>query len=117
MLFVGYPLSYETACQLFGAEKDKYGRILTAIVEKAGLKFIDVDKGLCIVGIEIKEIANLWENYTSVDDSIGIIMAYKKKFVELIKESGIDVSELDIQRMEEEEPIRVKNPPPYLITI
>jgi hypothetical protein len=44
-------------------------------------------------------------------------MAYKKKFVELIKESGIDVSELDIQRMEEEEPIRVKNPPPYLITI
>ena len=116
MLCVGYPVSYETACQLFGAEQDNYGRILTSIVEKTGLKFIDVDKNLCIIGLEIKEVANLWQTYTSVDDSIGIIMSYKKKFVELIQNSGIDVSEFNIERMEEE-PIRVKNPPPYLITI
>ena len=81
-----------------------------------GLQFHSVDKNLCILGLEIKEVANLWSTFTSVDDSIGIIMKYKSKFVELVQQAGLDISEVVIERMEEE-PVLVNNPPPYLITI
>ena len=116
MLIVGYPVSYETACELFNVDKDDYGRILDSAVKATSLQFHRVDKNLCILGIEIKEVANLWSTFTSVDESIGMIMKYKIKFVELVEKAGLDISELQIERMEEE-PVLVKNPPPYLITI
>jgi hypothetical protein len=116
MLVVGYPVSYETACEMFNVEQDSYGRILDAAVEKTGLKFHWVDKGVNIIGLEIKEIGSLWDTYTSVDESIGIIMKYKLKFAELVEEAELDISEVVIERMEMD-PIVVKNPPPYLITI
>ena len=116
MLIVGYPVSYETACELFKVEEDDYGRILDSAVKATSLQFHRVDKNLCILGLEIKEVANLWSTFISVDESIGIIMKYKLKFVELVEKSGIDISEVVIERMEEE-PVVVKNPPPYLITI
>ena len=116
MLVVGYPVSYETACRMFGVEQDNYGRSLDAAVEKTGLKFHWVDKGVNIIGLEIKEVGNLWETYTSVDECIGIIMKYKLKFVELVEKAGLDISEVEIERMEMD-PIVVKNPPPYLISV
>lgn len=116
MLVVGYPVSYETACEMFNVEQDCYGRILDAAVEKTGLKFHWVDKGVNIIGLEIKEIGSLWDTYTSVDESIGIIMKYKIKFAELVEKAELDISEVLIERMEMD-PIVVKNPPPYLITI
>ena len=119
MLIVGYPVSYETACELFGVlyntENDPHGHILQATVEKTGLEFHTIDKNVNIIGLQIKEVAKLWE-FTSVDESIGIIMAHKLKFVELVKKAGINTSEMVIERMEDE-PIVVKNPPPYLITV
>ena len=116
MLYVGYPLSYENACKMFNVDKDEYGKILDCVVKQSGLRFDHIDKNLSILGIEVKEVANLWDKFASVDESIMIIMKYKLKFVELIERSGIDISEVEIERMEEE-PILVKNPPPYLITV
>jgi hypothetical protein len=116
MLFVGYPVSYETACDLFNIPTHDDYKILSSLVSKVGLKFERVDKNLCILGLEVKEITQLWDTYTSVDESIILIMKYKLKFVELVQKSGIDVSELEIERMEDE-PLRVNNPPPYLITV
>ena len=116
MLIVGYPISYKTACEMFGVECDDNGRVLDAAVDATGLKFHWVDKNLCVLGLEIKEVANLWTTYTSVDDSIGIIMKYKSKFVELVQKAELDISEVVIERMEEE-PVLVNNPPPYLITV
>jgi hypothetical protein len=119
MLIVGYPVSYETACELFGVlyntESDPHGHTLQAAVEKTGLEFHTIDKNVNIIGLQIKEVAKLWE-FTSVDESIGIIMAHKLKFVELVKKAGINTSEMVIERMEDE-PIVVKNPPPYLMTV
>ena len=116
MLIVGYPISYETACEIFGVDRDDYGRILDSAVKANGLQFHTIDKGLCVLGLEIKEIADLCGKPVSVDESIGIIMKYKMKFVELIEKAGIDTCALVIERMEEE-PLIVKNPPPYLITV
>jgi len=115
MLIVGYPISYETGCKMFGVEKEYHTRTLETVVEKKGLEFHWIDKGVCILGLEIKEVAKLWE-FTSVDESIGIIMAHKMKFVELIEKAGLDISELLIERIESE-PLLVKNPPPYLMTV
>jgi hypothetical protein len=115
MLIVGYPISYETACKMFGVEKEYHTRTLETAVEKNGLEFHWIDKGVCILGLEIKEVAKLWE-FTSVDESIGLIMAHKLKFVELVEKAGLDISELLIERIESE-PLLVKNPPPYLMTV
>jgi len=116
MLLIGYPISYETACEMFGVERDDYGRVLDTAVDATGLKFYWVDKNLCVLGLEVKEVAHRWDSYTSVDDSIGIIMKYKSKFVELVDKAQLDISEVVIERMEEE-PVLVNNPPPYLITV
>jgi len=100
---------------MFSVDMDDYGRILDSAVKANGLQFYRVDKNLCILGLEIKEVANLWSTFTSVDESFGIIMKYKMKFVELIEKAELDISVVVIERMEEE-PLIVKNPPPYLIT-
>ena len=116
MLIVGYPISYETACELFGVDQDNYGRILDSAVKNNGLEFHRIDKNLCILGFQVKEFEHFADPYKSVDKSIGIIMDYKIKFVEMIEKAGIDTSEILIERMEDE-PVLVKNPPPYLITV
>jgi len=115
MLIVGYPVSYETACDLFGVEQDNYGRILDSAVKNNGLEFHRIDKNLCILGFQVKELEHFYD-YKSVDETIMTIIKYKVKFVEMIEKAAIDTSEILIEHMEEE-PVLVKNPPPYVITV
>ena len=113
MIFIGYPLSYDTTCKLFGANPEGGEKNLQEVVTKKGLTYQWVDKNVSLLGLEVKEVSNIWSRYTSVDESIMLIMKYKIMFVELIQKSGIDISEVEIECMESE-PIFVKNPPPYV---
>jgi hypothetical protein len=114
MLFVGFPLSYENACKLFGTpEEDR--KILTDKVEAAGLKFEFVDKNVHVLGIRIKEFYNFSGDYATADDCITLIIKYKLKFMELIRATGVDISGLEIEHMEAE-PVFVNNPQPYVVS-
>lgn len=118
MLFIGYPLSHENACKLFGISTDDVkvltcGKILTNAVKKAGLEFEWVDKNVCVLGLRVQEFLN-FGGYTSVDESVILIMQYKVRFMELVIDAGLDISELEIEHMEAE-PMLVKNPQPYIV--
>jgi hypothetical protein len=54
--------------------------------------------------------------FVGVDDALILILQKKKEVTQRLKDAGVDLSELWIEKMEEEEPELVFNPPPYLTT-
>jgi hypothetical protein len=113
MLFVGYPINYETACKLFHIPE---GEIIKPIIQKTGLDFVSTDKGQYILGLQVKEVGDLWDEFVEVDESIILIQIQKIKLKKIIKNLGIDLSDFMLERMEGE-PLRVHNPEPYLISV
>jgi len=113
VLYIGYPVSYETACTLFCLPEGALN--IDMEIKKTGLEFYSIDKGQYIMGLKVDEIADLWETFVSVDDALILILKKKKEVIELIQKAGIDLSDFLLERMESE-PLRVHNPPPYLIT-
>jgi hypothetical protein len=88
---------------------------IEVIIKNKGFDFCYTDKGQHILGLEVKEVKDLWDNFVSVDKALVLILEQKIKLLQLIKKEGLDLSNLLIQPMEEEE-ILVHNPQPYLIT-
>lgn len=89
---------------------------LEAVIGKAGLKLSWIDKNLCILGLTVDAVASLWDTFVGVDDALILILQKKKEVTQRLKGAGVDLSELWIEKMEEEEPELVFNPPPYLTT-
>ena len=54
VLFIGYPINYETVCNLFRLPTDTED--LKSTIEKAGFVFQHTDKGQYILGLEVKEV-------------------------------------------------------------
>ena len=112
-LYVGYPITFATACDLFGLPHDTNHLLVT--IQSTGLDLYRVDKGQYILGLEVKEVADLWDNFMSVDEGLIHILRQKKNVVDLLRAAKIDLSDFLLERMESE-PLRVHNPQPYLIT-
>ena len=115
MLYVGYPVSFETACKMFSIPEEVAGDVLQKTISEAGLKLSWIDKNLCILGLTVDAVASLWDTFVSVDDALILILQKKKEVTKCLKDAGVDLSELWIEKMEEE-PELVFNPPPYLIS-
>ena len=113
MMYVGYPVSYETVCELFKMNPSSWVFNEDSI-KMTGLEFHMIDKNLCVLGLVVNEI---WENYTSVDDSLILIIQYKARVMDYIKKAGIDLSNLKIEQLGEESSVFVKNPQPYLLNL
>ena len=115
MLYVGYPVSYPTACKMFSVPEGGLIVDLKAVIAKTGLTLSWIDKNLCILGLIVDEVGRLGDTFVSVDDALILILQKKKQVTEALKEAGVDLSELWIEKMEDE-PELAFNPPPYLIT-
>lgn len=115
MLYVGYPVSYLTACKMFSVPKGGLVKDLEAVIGKAGLKLSWIDKNLCILGLAVDAVARLGDIFVSVDDALILILQKKKEVTQRLKDAGVDLSEVWIEKMEDE-PELVFNPPPYLIS-
>lgn len=113
-LYVGYPISFETACILFNEGQRDLSELLSRI-EETGLQFVYTDKNQYILGLEVN-IGNLFDNFVNVDDSVIRILEEKKKLIELIKINNIDLSSFMLQPIGEEATQQVSNPEPYLMT-
>lgn len=114
MLFVGYPISYETACNFFHVSVESSEGYLDRLVQDAGLVFQYVDKGQYILGLEVC-IGNLYDDFLGVDDALIMILQRKKDVLTRIKKATIDLSDFMIQPLGEEASQRVSNPEPYLV--
>lgn len=115
MLYVGYPVSYMTACKLFSVLEGIPVEDLKSVISKAGLNLFWIDKNLNILGVEVSEVARVGEKFVSVDDALVLILQKKKEVTRLFKEAGVDLSELWLEKMEGE-PELAFNPPPFLIS-
>lgn len=115
MLVIGYPVNYETICKFFNVSSEEGIDVEKLTKEKSELEFHSTDKGQYILGLEVKEARDLWDNFISVDDALVLILQKKKLVKELFEKAKIDLSEFDLEKMEGE-PERVYNPPPYLIS-
>ena len=116
VLYVGYPIKYETACVLLRIPIDYNSEdSLIEAVKKAGLQLHSTDKGQNILGLEVDGVADLWTTFVSVDDAMIRILQTKKKLSDLIIKANIDLSDFMLEKMEGE-PERVYNPSPYLIS-
>ena len=116
MLFVGYPISYETACKFFNLPEDTLPNNLNSRIQDAGLVLQDVDKGQLILGLEVS-INSGWDEFVGVDDSIMMILQRKRDVIHRCKDAGIDLSDFMLQPLGEEASQRVSNPEPYLLSI
>lgn len=113
-LFVGYPISFDTACNFFKISIGSTDDYVHRRIEDAGLVLEYVDKGQCILGLQVN-IGNLFDDFVGVDDSIMNILQRKKDVIERIKKADIDISDFMIQPLGEEGTKRVSNPEPYLL--
>jgi len=115
MLFVGYPISFETACGFLCLPPDVSNETFDALFAKTGLDLHYVDKGQCILGLEI-DTGDLYDSFFTVDESIVQIIEKKKKLGELIAKAGIDLSDFMLQPIGHDPIRRVFHPQPYLIS-
>ena len=115
-LFVGYPISYETACQFFNVSADTDKEVLMPLIKEADLQFVYVDKGQYILGLEVYN-GNLVDKFVGVDESIVYILLKKKMLMECLAKANIDLSDFMLQPLGDEAFRRVSNPEPYLIRI
>ena len=110
MLYVGYPITLETARALF---KQPDTVDMQQHVKTHGIHLYNIDKGLLVLGYGLKELSNYGTKYVSVDETLILILQYKQRLTAAL--ANIDLSDFDIEVMEDE-PIRVHNPPPYTMT-
>lgn len=112
MFYIGYPITQATAYKIFN-QPDPVN--IDAYIRSKRLRLYMIDKGLCVLGLAVKELHNYSPDYMSVDDTIITILNYKKKVIRRLQAANADLSDFDLEVMEGE-PIHVKNPSPMAMT-
>ena len=112
MLYVGYPIKLETAYALF---KQPESVDIGKHIRELGINLYDIDKGLLVLGYGVIELANSASKYVSVDETLVLILQYKRRLMAALTAANVDLSDFEIEHMESE-PERVQAPSPYTMT-
>jgi len=112
MLYVGYPINLETACALF---KQPESVDIGKHIRELGINLYDIDKGLLVLGYGVIELTNYGHRYCSFDETLALILEYKRRLMAALTAASVDLSDFEIEHMESE-PERVYYPPPYTMT-
>ena len=80
----------------------------------SALRFVYVDKGVCILGLPFRGEPQYWPPMLGVENSILRIRSLAQKFRDEANRLGIDLSKVVIAVMESES-IEIENPEPFLI--
>lgn len=125
MIYIGYPVELAEACRLlklkfdrdnydYEYRKDYFTRI-DKYFQRYGIRFIQQDKGLCIIGIKYDEwIGDIWRKNSTCDEAISLILKAKKNVEDAMRETDIDISTIYIAHMEGEE-VEMHHPQPLFI--
>ncbi len=123
-MYIGFPVSYKTTAEILGFpyngdEIDEYYTVIIKQIDdylaKYDLKLHHYDKNVYILGYSVKDFWIGTDKFVQVDDALVVILTYKKKLMDALASAGANLTEFDIERMEDE-PNRVKNPQPYVLT-
>jgi hypothetical protein len=123
-MYIGFPVSYKTTAEILGFpyngdEVDEYYTTIIKQIDdhlaKYDLKLHHYDKNVYILGYAVEDLWIRADKFVQVDDALVIILNYKKKVMDALKAAGANLTEFDIEIMEDE-PKRVYNPQPYVLT-
>ena len=111
-IFVGYPISYETACELFHQHEGTY---MHHIIKPTGFDFVYTDKGQYLLGLAVPDASRLWDPFVSVDNAIMKILEAKVAVKALVAKWNLDLSNLPLQQLDDEA-IPSQNPEPFIFS-
>lgn len=122
-LYVGITVYVEEACRLLSVTLDDDGRRwwptpalvrVETIAARTSLRLISMDKGLCVLGLEVPHID---ENFTApvrdVDECVALILLTKSEWKREVARIKMDLRSVTIAHMEAESEV-VENPQPAL---
>jgi hypothetical protein len=112
MLYIGYPITLETAYALF---KQPTEVNIRNHIKSLGIHLYDIDKGLMVLGYGITELTNYATRYASVDETLILVLQYKKRLIDALAAAKVDLADFAIEHMEDE-PEQVHFPSPYTMT-
>ncbi len=115
-MYVGFVIPIEEALRLLSLPDDFVETFYnTEPIQKylqqkqSKLVFHYMDKGACLFGIKVH-----LRDEPSVDDTILAMITAKKVFLYEVKQLGLDITKVNINRIEEDSWL-VENPEPYVI--
>lgn len=125
-MYIGYPISLETAFNIFGKENPEMNALhggrcnvllgdINEELKKHDLYIYFYDKNVYILGKRVYDFSASSDTHYLVIDAIEVMIGYKNKVIAGLKAAGANLAEFDIEVMEGE-PTKVKNPQPYVIT-
>lgn len=117
MLFIGYPITYQTAAKLIGLHPQTDHELIAEryIDFKLGLHYIYRDT--CGLGLIVHELSVPDNNFKPCDEGLEIIQEYKHILADRLQQANINITTLEIVPARDQIPILKTNPQPYLIAI
>jgi hypothetical protein len=121
MLYVGITVYFDEARRLLCVPPDlvadiyNSGRADEYIAARTSLRVFALDKGVCVLGLEVREVGqNLWAPVRSVDECVALIQVRKYEWLLEVARLRMDLSEVTLAHMEDEDEV-VENPQPALL--
>lgn len=123
MTYVGFPIDIAEALCLLNLE-EKFVKTFydTEPIQeflkdkKSKLVFCYIDKGSCLLGYPVARDRDHPSTWYKVDDMISQILKAKTAFKEEMKSLGIDISKINVTKVEEETFLDTSGEP-YVITL
>ena len=84
--------------------------------ESCKIKIYSTDKGMYVIGYEIKEVSNVSDTFINMDNFIILLLQLKKLFIEETIRLNADLSKVNLAYMEGNDNDIVSNPIPYIIS-
>jgi hypothetical protein len=90
---------------------------MSTYLREYGLDVYSTDKGQYIIGIQVNEFNDMWNHFTNVDESITLLLKYKKLFKEKMRKASANTGHVVIEYMEscEDDAEIIFDPEPYVI--
>lgn len=115
MLFIGYPITYQTAATLIGLPPNTHSEAIVDKYREFQIGIYYIYQNTCALGVTIHELTVPAGPFHEYDNGLEIIMAYKRFLMERIKKANLDLTSLEIVPARDQPPIVKYNPQPYII--
>ena len=117
MLFIGYPITYQTAATLIGLHPHSNSETIADKYRDFQLGLYYIYQNTCALGVTIHELTAPAGPFHEYDDSLEIIMAYKRSLMGRLQRANINLQTLEIVPARDEPPVIKQNPQPYIILL
>lgn len=117
MLYIGYPITYNTAWNLFpiaySNDRIRDSDILYNYLQSFQLDLYYVDNDQWILGICVSELCDMFNNFKNVDNSLELIARRTQTVIQSLQNARADLLDFELESLNGRKQ-RVHSPKPYL---